>query len=215
MKFKIRNVVLGLVVINVIVFILQLVLGRNFTESFMLVSSDVFVRPWILLTSMFLHGGPAHLIFNMYVLFLFGSMLERKIGSKRFAVLYLLTGLAASLGYAMFYEYILGVNVAALGASGAVYGVLGAIVILIPSLKVLPLFIPIPMDLWKALVLFAIIDMLLFSNVAVLAHAVGAVAGILFALYLKGQKVKFDEGFYSKSHLNDKDIDDYFKRGNI
>ena len=64
MKFEIRTAVMPLIGLNVFFFILQIVLGNNFTEFFMLISSDIFTRPWILLTSMFLHGGLNHLFFN-------------------------------------------------------------------------------------------------------------------------------------------------------
>lgn len=208
MRFKIRNVVIPLIAINIIVFILQIILGRNFTEAFVLISSDVFTRPWILLTSMFLHGNPFHLLFNMYVLFLFGSLLEHKLGSKKFLLLYFVSGIVASFISSFFYP-------ATLGASGAIYGILGAIIILIPHLKVMILFLPIPMDLWKALILVAIIDTLLLSNIAVAAHLAGLACGLLFGLYLKKQRKQFNHKFFSKTHMDAEDIEEYVRTGRI
>ena len=68
-EFNLKNAVIPLIVVNVIVFILQNIIPK-FTESFVLVSADIFTRPWIILTSMFMHANLTHLLFNMYVLFM-------------------------------------------------------------------------------------------------------------------------------------------------
>ena len=109
MRQKIQSAVPILIIINVIAFAIQM-LNNNFTTSFMLVSKDILTRPWILITSMFLHGSPNHLFFNMYALFMFGTLIERKIGIKRFLMLYFTAGILAA--FIPTYE-------AALGASGA------------------------------------------------------------------------------------------------
>ncbi|MBD3354420.1 rhomboid family intramembrane serine protease [Candidatus Woesearchaeota archaeon] len=209
-KYRINNAVLPLVVINVVVFLLQIIIGNGFTEMFMLISSDIFTRPWILLTSMFLHGGPFHLFFNMYVLFMFGTLLENRIRTGKFLALYFLSGIFASFVASFFYSR-------ALGASGAIFGILGAIVILIPNLKVMPLFIPVPMDLWKALLIFTILDIFFFSNIAVMAHIAGGVFGVLFGLYFqKKQKVRIYKKPHSPgTHMTSEDIEDYLRRGRI
>ena len=210
MKFKdieLRTAIMPLIIVNAVVFLLQILID-GFTESFMLVGTDIFTRPWILLTSMFLHGSPLHLFFNMYVLFLFGTMLEHEIRCRKFLLIYFLSGLVASFISSFFYTR-------ALGASGAIYGILGAIVVLIPSIKVLPLFLPIPMDLWKALIIFTIIDMLFFSNIAVIAHISGAVCGILLGLYFKQKRRDYNRKFYSQTHIGADDIEDYFRSGRI
>jgi membrane associated rhomboid family serine protease len=207
MGFKVRNIVMPLVGLNVLFFILQIALGRNFTESLMLISSDVFVRPWILLTSMFLHGDPFHLLFNMYVLFMFGTLLEHRLGAKKFFILYISAGIVAAFLSSFFYP-------AALGASGAIYGILGAIIILIPNLRVLFLF-AIPMSLLRAIIIITIIDLLFFSNIAVAAHIAGLCCGVSYGLYLKKQKTGYDRRFYSKTHMDSEDIEEYFKTGRI
>ena len=208
MRFRFRNAVLPLVIINAIVFALQIFLGSWFTESFMLISSDIFTRPWILLTSMFLHGSIFHLFFNMYVLFMFGSLLESRIGTKKFLFIYFISGIVASFGSSFFYAR-------ALGASGAIYGLLGMIVILIPEIRVMPLFLPIPMKLWQALLFFVFLDLFIFSGIAVMAHIAGAVCGLVYALTLKKQKTSFHRKFSSKAHMDEKDIEEYFRSGRI
>jgi len=206
MRFKIKNAVMPLLIANVIAFFIQLLIP-GFTESFMLIGADVFTRPWILLTSMFLHGGFAHLFFNMYVLFMFGSLLESRIGTKKFLIIYFLSGILASFGSSFIYPR-------ALGASGAIYGLLGAMIIMLPELRVAPLFIPIPMKLWQALLFFAFLDLFIFSGIAVAAHAIGAVTGLLYSLTIKKQRVSYyNKDFSTKSHLEAEDIDEYFRKG--
>jgi membrane associated rhomboid family serine protease len=76
---------------------------------------------WRLITAAFLHYGPFHLLLNMLALWWFGSLLERRIGSGRFLLLYLVSGLAGSAG-----ALILDPTVPTVGASGAIFGILGA-----------------------------------------------------------------------------------------
>jgi membrane associated rhomboid family serine protease len=76
---------------------------------------------WRLFTSAFLHYGPFHLILNMLALYWFGSLLERRIGSGRFLLLYIVSGLAGSAG-----ALIAAPTTPTVGASGAIFGILGA-----------------------------------------------------------------------------------------
>src|SRR6266576_4862007 len=76
---------------------------------------------WRLMTAAFLHYGPFHLLLNMVGLYWFGSLLERRIGSGRFLLLYLVSGLAGSAG-----ALVVSPNSATVGASGAIFGILGA-----------------------------------------------------------------------------------------
>jgi membrane associated rhomboid family serine protease len=76
---------------------------------------------WRLMTAAFLHYGPFHLLLNMLGLWWFGSLLERRIGSGRYLLLYLVSGLAGSAG-----ALVVSPNSATVGASGAIFGILGA-----------------------------------------------------------------------------------------
>ncbi|MBI2652993.1 rhomboid family intramembrane serine protease [Candidatus Woesearchaeota archaeon] len=210
MKFEIRTAVAPLILLNVVIFMLQITLGRSFTNSFMLISSDIFSRPWILLTSMFLHGGVNHILFNMYALFIFGPMLEQRIGAKRFLLVYILSGVIAAFFSSFFYKF-------ALGASGAIMGMIGALIILMPDLGLL-LFFVIPMPLWVAGIIYALMDLfgIFFpSGVGNIAHLVGMGIGLIYGLYLKKEKRKFDRRFSSKKHLESDDIEDYLRTGRI
>lgn len=82
-------------------------------------------QTWRLFTAMFLHAGLLHLLFNMYALWIFGAFMEAELGRTRFALVYFLTGLAAS---AASYAFMGDPRTVAVGASGAVFGVFGALV---------------------------------------------------------------------------------------
>jgi uncharacterized protein len=181
-----------LLTINILFFIIQL-FSNTFTELLILSTSDILTRPWIILTSMFLHGGAAHLFFNMYVLLIFGPLLESRIGSKRFLIAYFLSGIMAAIGYS-----VMSPDAYALGASGAMMGILGVTIMLLPNLGVLFFFI-IPMSLRTAGIIIAIIDLIgLFnsgSGVAHWAHLYGLATGLIYGWYLLKQKKKFQSSF--------------------
>ncbi len=227
-RFKFQNAVFPLIIANVVFFFLQF-LVKGFTESFMLVSNEIITRPWMLITSMFLHGSFFHLFFNMYILLMFGSLIERKIGTKRFLFIYFLSGIIASLGFVAFQELILGTSGAALGASGAIMGILGVMIILMPDLRVL-LFFFIPMSLRTAGIVFVAIEILgMFGfgipGIANSAHLVGLICGLLYGYYLLQKKGSFNKRFSKSKHrkssyeesiyMSDKDIDDYIHYGKL
>jgi len=215
-----RNVVFKLLGINIVVFILQIVLGTGFTELFLLDSSRLLFEPWRLVTSMFLHGDLNHLFFNMYGLFLFGSFLEPKIGSKRFLWVYLCSGLLAGLLGSFVYAR-------ALGASGALMGIIGLMIIVMPQLRLLFFFV-IPMPLWVAGVIWVAIDtvgIFIPNGVANIAHLVGMAAGLGYGLYMKKKgmlhtptthvRAESSYSHSSKIELNDEDINEYLRTGRL
>lgn len=209
MKLKLSSAILPLITISIIAFAMQIIFP-NLTNSFALVSSEVISRPWILLTSMFLHANFSHIFFNMYGLFMFGHFLEQKVGARRFLLIYLLSGIFAAFVSSFFYE-------SALGASGAIMGIIGALIILMPELRLLFFFI-IPMPLWVAGIIWALMDafgVFFPSSVGNIAHLAGMGFGLLFGLYLRGKKQKFRNKFNSKSHLESDDIEDYLKSGRL
>lgn len=209
-KYKPNSFVLIIIIITTLIFFLKISLGDKFTESFMLVSKDITKRPWIMITYMFLHGSFSHLFYNMYGLLIFGPLLEQKVGPKRFLFVYFFSGIAAALLSSFFYKY-------SLGASGALMGVIGTLIILMPNLGLL-LFFFIPMPLWIAGIIWFFIDLfgVFFpSGVGNIAHIVGLACGLAYGLYLKKQKREFTKKFSSKTHLGQEDVDEYFKSGRI
>src|SRR3989338_1099215 len=133
-----KHFALWLTLFCAVVFIVQnVVLG--FTEALVL-NMQAFVQPWRFVSAMFLHGDLLHLLYNGFALALFGSILEHELGSKRFLGVFLITGILANLVSVFFYP-------SALGASGAVFGIIGALVVLRPGMTVFAFGLPMPMIL--------------------------------------------------------------------
>lgn len=177
-----------------VVFFIQLFV-KGFTEAFLLVPSLLASQPWTLITSMFLHGGFAHLFFNGFALYMFGPYLEQIIGSKKFLGLYFASGIVAGLAYASTYFLHIIPDIPALGASGAIFGILGAIAVLRPNLQILMLGF-IPMSMKQAAVFWVVLEFIgtfnIASGVASAAHLGGLVFGFLAAKYfLRKGSVEF------------------------
>lgn len=175
-----KKYAIGLVAACVVLFLIQAIFP-SVTDHFALYSSRVASEPWLLVTSMFLHGDFAHLFFNMFALGLFGILLESITGSRKFLLVYFSAGIIASIGSALFYP-------ASLGASGAIYGVLGALTVLRPRMRVWVWMIPMPM--YVAAIFWAFLDLVGFfapSGVANAAHLFGLGAGIAAGFILRGK----------------------------
>jgi len=121
------------------------------------------IYAWQLVTSIFFHGGFWHYFFNMFVLFFFGGELERRVGGSRYLKIFLLSGIAGNIGYIIF-AYATGQFYPALGASGAIYGIMGCLAIIAPEIRVMLLIPPIPMSIRHMILLFAAIDLLLIQK---------------------------------------------------
>jgi len=193
------NISTYLLAIIAIAFVFQL-MSPDVTAAFIFIPIMALSEPWRFVTSMFLHStaGYAHIFFNAYALFLFGSILERKIREKDYLIIFFGAGL---LGGILYYLMALtpfaplcsapGGGVwpcPALGASGAIYGLLGAVAVLIPDLRIFVLFFPMKMRhaaiLWFLIAFFGT----LFSAGSGTAHAGhlgGLIFGLIYGWYLK------------------------------
>jgi hypothetical protein len=162
---------LKLVAICTVIFILQNFVGL--TDQFSLDSSLLLSRPWTIVTYIFLHGSFQHLFYNMLALGLFGPLLERIIGGKKFLLTFFVSGIIAGIGSVIFYT-------SSIGASGAIYGVMGVLAALRPKMVVFAGFVPLPMFL--AVAFWTAGDLLgLFSPADTIAHA-AHLAGLIFGL---------------------------------
>ena len=182
-------VVLNLIIINVIVFVAQYLLDNTggqsgwLTNKLALYSYDTgLFKPYQLVTHMFAHGGFFHILFNMYALWLFGAVLEKTWGPKRFLIFYLVCGLAAGLTQMFFVS-----QGAAIGASGAVMGLLAAFAYTFPNVEFFILPIPFPIKAKYLAMVYAAIDIFGgFSgggdNVAHFAHLGGLAMGFILAI---------------------------------
>jgi membrane associated rhomboid family serine protease len=107
-----------LLIANIVVFFVQMTMPA-LTNQLAFVPNAVLVRPWTMVTYMFLHGGLGHIFWNMIALYFFGPRVEQRLGSERFFALYILSGIAGAL-----LSFALARDAAVIGASAAIYGVM-------------------------------------------------------------------------------------------
>jgi len=153
-----------------------------------LVPAIFWERPWTILTSIFVHSGFGHILFNMIALFFFGRTLTMLVGSGRFLLVYFVGGIAGSFLFLLLNASSISPLV---GASGAVYAIAGTLVVMVPNMRV-ALWGIIPMPLWVFVIVFLLLLSLppfVASNIAWQAHlgglAVGLVAGYFFRKKLR------------------------------
>ena len=145
-----------------------------------------------LVTHIFLHNGPFHLLFNMMFLYFFGPELERRIGGKKFLNVFFISGITGGISYVLwsfFMVYMFNVPLfPAVGASGALFGIFACLAILAPEIRVYLFFIPVPMKLTQALVFFTLLDIVFIvagDPIALSAHLGGAAAGLVMGGWIK------------------------------
>ena len=184
--------------------------GVSFGRSLTPVADELGFRPiyletgeslYTLLTQMFVHSGFQHILFNMLFLFLIGTQLEMRIGKRRFVTIYLLAGI---LGVLMETVLRFGESIAIIGASGAISGLMGAMLFLYPRDEIPfflgPIFLP-RVKVWLSVGLWFLLQIfLVFSysdgTVAYGAHIGGAVAGIVIAEATRSMSpVRLTKGF--------------------
>jgi membrane associated rhomboid family serine protease len=156
-----------------------------------------------ILTSVFIHGGVFHLVFNMWTLYLFGPCMEDRLGHFKFTLFYLFSGIGASLMHAVIHA---DSTIPTVGASGAIAGVLGAYFVLLPFSRIVvlvplfffPLFFEIPaffyLLIWFVSQLYSGAGILIggvpkHGGVAFWAHISGFLIGIyLLSIFLPSKK---------------------------
>lgn len=182
------NYSLTILAIIIISFFLQYIIP-SYSLYLALFPRDVFFRPWTLITHIFLHSGPIHILFNMMFLFFFGPELERRIGGKRFLMVFFGSGIIAGIGYSLWSVYVLGSFAPAVGASGALFGIFACLAVLAPDIQVYIYFVP--MKITHALIFFALLDLLfigLGDAIARSAHLSGVVAGLVMGKHFKEKR---------------------------
>ena len=192
-------IVKNLMIINVLVFVAQLVF-RDLTYYIGLwpIGFPLF-RPYQVVTHMFSHSPSSfgHILFNMFALWMFGKILENVWGGKRFLFFYLACGIGAAAFHLMI-QYLSGGGSLTIGASGAVMGVMVGFAYLFPNTEMFILFLPFPVKAKWVAIAYVAID--LFSgianvagdNVAHFAHLGGALTGfILVLLWNKSDRRRF------------------------
>jgi membrane associated rhomboid family serine protease/HSP20 family molecular chaperone IbpA len=194
-----------LIAINAIIFLAEVIVTANFSDRAStnalletygaipnkILGGDIFSA----ISSMFLHGGIAHLIGNMLFLFVFGDNIEDKFGRIKYVLIYIGWGIAAALAHSIYAMSTGGGEIPAIGASGAVSGVLGAYLVLFPRAKIFTIIaaffittVRIPaiayIPFWFVMqVILSLLNPL--GGVAYVAHIGGFLAGLLTGYLLK------------------------------
>ena len=197
---QLRGVVKTLIVINIADFIIiHIFKSISWFLIFGLVPALVFSRImiWQPITYLFLHFGLWHLVLNMLMLWMFGSVIESRWGSKRFLFYYLFTGIGAGICSVIF---AFNSQSPIVGASGAIFGLLVAFAVLFPD-SVILLFFIFPMKMKYAAMVLAGINLLgALSNpgggIAYIAHLGGGLFGYL---YLKNEHIRL---IFSRNNIN-------------
>ena len=198
---------IALILVNVAVFFYQLTLSPHAYKVFLLANATIPARVpaylaghlgfemafYPMFTSMFLHGGLMHLLGNMLFLYVFGDNVEDYFGHIFYLIFYLFCGVGAGLVHVLFNLHS---SLPAIGASGAISGVMGAYAVLFPRTRVLMLFlvflVPIPavfvLGYWFVLQFLSGIGQLgasAMGGVAFWAHIGGFLIGLVVALAVK------------------------------
>jgi len=196
-----------------LVFILQNIFP-NITDALALDSSAFLQQPLSLITLVtyiFLHANLNHVLSNLFALVIFGFILEKIAGSRNFLLIFFATGIFSGIASLFFYPSVI-------GASGAIFGVMGVLAVIRPKMVVLALGIPLPM--MAAIILYAALDLggvFYPSSTANIGHLAGLAAGIICGFVLrpkyklpetkKKDEMKFDEDYFrewEKKHMERK-----------
>ena len=190
---NIPKAVKHIILINILMLVLTYLNNPLMSRWFALNPITFLWKPWQLVTYMFMHGGIGHLFFNMYTLFIFGSVLENIWGTKKFLTFYFVTGVGAAL-VNIGVQYLTGSFALTVGASGAIYGILMGYAMLYPDSVLTLLFPPVSLKAKWFVLIFAGIELLLgisnnpADNVAHFAHLGGLVFAFLLLMFWKKRR---------------------------
>lgn len=187
---NIPPIVKGLLILNVVAYIFSELIGFDYIFGLWYFEAPFF-RIWQPVTYMFMHGGIMHLLFNMFALWMFGSVMEQVWGGKRFLVYYFVCGIGAAfvqeIGQAV---GLISMMAHTVGASGAVYGVLLAFGMTFPNQKMFVIPIPFPIKAKYFIGFYIAVELMeafyVSDGVAHFAHLGGMLFGAILILLWKG-----------------------------
>ena len=213
-------VVKWLLIINAVVFLVEFIFFNQntvtpFQQWFAVFPANGFmaIQLWRIVTYQFLHGDFLHIAFNMLMLYFLGPLLERMWGSKQFIKYYLICGAVGGIIYTLFVvTNVMGAK-PMVGASGAIYGLLIAIAIMFPEMRVM-LYGLIPMKMKWLVTLAVIMSLLGFATGdnagGEAAHLSGMAAGAVMVLYrpwFEGVQLKRKKGSWAKKMEMERDFE--------
>jgi membrane associated rhomboid family serine protease len=182
----------AIIIANLIVFFISIFYQNTIISELgfrpVFLSPELFLNGYTLFTSIFVHDGFLHILGNMFVFFFMGVPFEQRIGPKKFLVIYLLTGVCGALTHSLLN---IGSPIPLIGASGAIFGIMGAFAYAYPRDEIV---MPVPIGIMiimrikviYAAIIFAVLETLIvvFSvqdNTAHFAHFGGLVSGVILA----------------------------------
>lgn len=193
---RLTPVTKNLIIVNVVVFVMIFIMQRSYIiipEYFPLYSPKTLnFQPFQLVTTMFTHFKPIHILFNMIGLYFFGPLVEQRVGGQRMFIAYIAGGLFSAIVFVSFYTFIGDTNFKLYGASGSVYTILILAALYFKNARVQLIFPPVTMTLGLMALLYIGYDVVSFlgranTGVAHLAHLGGAaMGGILWLIWEKG-----------------------------
>lgn len=208
MRFNLPPVTLTLLILNFIVFgLMQLgggdwliihgalwPLGPERLAGYAADGTPVMVgfQVWQLLTYAFLHGGWAHIGFNMLALYMFGGPIEQLLGARHFLFYYLFCAVVAAAAQLAVVHFFTGGFYPTVGASGAIFGLLLAFGVMYPQAKIIMLIFPVPLPAWIVVIGYMALELFLGvtgtqAGVAHFAHLGGAIGGYVLLQYWRGK----------------------------
>ena len=168
-----QNPILVLIAINFVFFLASSIRG-SLIGTLGLAPALFLERPWTIVTSLFVHESFGHIFGNMITLFFFGRALYQIVGQNKFLLVYFIGGI---LGNVVFILFNMSTGSLVIGASGAVYAIAGALVVMMPNMRVMMWFIA-PMPLWVVVLIFFVLWSFI-PGVAWQAHMGGLVTGLV------------------------------------
>jgi uncharacterized protein len=175
------NLTLGLIILCSSIFLAGFFIPLD--EEFAFRPALSFAMPWTYVTSIFLHASFEHLFFNMFALFVFGTYLETRVSPSKYLTVFFAAGILGNVAYLLTDPTSI---IPGVGASGAIYGIMGMLAMLYPGLIVYVFYAPMPIivaaGLWFILEFTGLFTP---SDIAHQAHLAGLLLGAAYGYYLR------------------------------
>ena|SRR3989338_5480805 len=200
-KFSANTTIIFITVLISLIFFLLQFIDNKFINYFALYPKNILAGKylWTLISHIFVHGGIGHLLINMFALFSLGGLCEKIIGRKRYIWFYLIAGLIAGLlssimagffGQGAWIKVFGSPEIYMVGASGAIFGIAGLFVMLLPKVRFTIIFLPffsLPAYIMVPIVLLLTWLATIAANLPIgnVAHLGGFITGIAYGYYLR------------------------------
>jgi len=185
-----KSATIAIILLNIAIFVLSPfgLDAQNFVNDYGFSTDNALAKPWTWISSLFIHVSLLHILYNMLGLFFFGRNLENEIGSQKFLLVYFIGGFAANIVSML----VLPSEILSIGASGAVFAVIGAAILIKPfGFTMFPFVIPLPLGIVG--IIYALSATILFFTESIVAvnhaaHFGGLIFGMVYGINREGIK---------------------------